>query len=60
MKPVKLTGLRPQVYEHASDKSALDALSNTGGLDAIVRKLNAWGFERFLCIELTGSYLRVR
>jgi Zn-dependent protease with chaperone function len=59
MKPVNLTGLRPQVYEHSSDKSALDVLSNTGGLDAIVRKLNAWGFERFLCIELTGSYLRV-
>jgi Zn-dependent protease with chaperone function len=59
MAPIKLTGLCPQAYEHPSDKAALDALSNNGGIDKIVRKLHAWGFERSLRLELTGSFLKV-
>ena len=57
--PQKLVGLSPQLYEHPSDKAALDALTHTAGLDTVVRKLNAWGFERLLRVQLTGSYLRV-
>lgn len=53
-----LTGLRPQAYEHPSDSAALNALTHTAGLDTLIRKLNGWGFERFLRIQLTGSYLR--
>lgn len=59
MIPRKLTGLRPQAYEHPSDAAALDALTKTAGLETLVRKLNAWGFERLLRVQLTGSYLRV-
>lgn len=59
MTPRKLTGLRPQAYEHPGDRRALDALTNTAGLDTLIRKLNAWGFERLLRVQLTGSYLRV-
>lgn len=54
-----LTGLRPQAYEHPSDRQALDALQNTGGLETLVRKCNEWGFERLLRVQLTGSNLLV-
>src|SRR5205823_12656453 len=50
--------LPPQVYEHPSDTSTLDSLQHTAGLDTLVRKLNSWGFERLLRVQLTGSYLR--
>ena len=55
----KLTGLRPQIYEHPSDKAALDALSHNAGLHMVVRQVNAWGMERLLRVRLTGSYLHV-
>ena len=50
--------LPPQLYEHPSDTSTLDALQHTSGLETLIRKLNAWGFERVLRVQLTGSYLR--
>ncbi|MGH8727332.1 MAG: M48 family metalloprotease [Burkholderiales bacterium] len=55
----KLTGLRPQTYEHPLDTKALDALEGTPGLETLVRKCNEWGFERLLRVQLTGSNLRV-
>ena len=55
----KLTGLRPQTYEHPLDSQALDALQKTSGLETVVRKCNEWGFERLLRVQLTGSHLRV-
>jgi Zn-dependent protease with chaperone function len=55
----KLTGLRPQAYEHPLDAQALNVLQKNGGLDFVVRKCNEWGFERLLKVELTGSHLRV-
>ena len=54
-----LTGLRPQAYEHPLDSKALDALQSTRGFDTLVRKLNEWGFERILRVQLTGSNIRV-
>jgi Zn-dependent protease with chaperone function len=54
-----LTGLKPEAYEHPSDRYALDALQNTSGLETVVRKCNEWGFERLLRVQLTGSNLRV-
>jgi Zn-dependent protease with chaperone function len=58
MAPQKLTGLRPQAYEHPSDTATLNALTHTAGLDTLIRKLNSWGFERIVRVQLTGSYLR--
>jgi Zn-dependent protease with chaperone function len=55
----KLTGLRPQTYEHPLDAQALNALQKSNGLDMVVRKCNEWGFERLLRVQLTGSHLRV-
>jgi Zn-dependent protease with chaperone function len=53
-----LTGLRPQAYEHPSDKSTLDALQRMSSLDTLVRKCNEFGLERLLRVQLMGSYLR--
>ncbi|HYI07927.1 MAG TPA: M48 family metallopeptidase [Thermoanaerobaculia bacterium] len=55
----KLTGLRPQLYEHPADAQALNVLQNTSGLETVVRKCNEWGFERLLQVQLTGSHIRV-
>jgi Zn-dependent protease with chaperone function len=55
---VNQSKLPPQLYEHPSDTSTLDALQHTAGLETLVRKLNSWGFERLLRVQLTGSYLR--
>lgn len=57
--PLRLTGLKPQRYEHPLDKKALDALQSTGGLETLVRKVNDWGLERMLRVQLTGSHLAV-
>jgi Zn-dependent protease with chaperone function len=59
MAPIDLTGLYPQAYEHPDDAAALDALHHTAGLETLVRKVSAWGVERLLRIQLTGSFLRV-
>jgi Zn-dependent protease with chaperone function len=58
MRQQKLTGLRPQVYEHPSDNKTLNALEQTKGLDTLVRKCNEYGLERLLRVQLMGSYLR--
>jgi Peptidase family M48 len=55
----RLTGLRPQAYEHPLDAKALDKLQGHSGLETLVRKLNEWGYERILRVQLTGSNLRV-
>lgn len=57
--PNKLAGLRPQTYEHPWDAQALNVLQNTMGFDKVIRKVNEWGFERLMHVQLTGSHLRV-
>jgi hypothetical protein len=59
MQRKKLTGLRPQFYEHPFDKRALNALEGTPGLETLVRKCNEYGIERLLRVRYTGSNLRV-
>jgi Zn-dependent protease with chaperone function len=59
MERTRLTGLRPQSYEHPLDTKALDALHKAPGLKTLVKKCNEWGLERLLRVQLTGSNLRV-
>ncbi len=59
MERQKLTGLRPQTYEHPSDQQALDALQGTTGLESLVVACNEYGLERLMRVQYTGSYLRV-
>ena len=54
-----LVGLQPYYYEHPLDRSALEALQGTPGLETLVRKVNEYGFERLLRIQYTGSNLKV-
>ena len=35
----RLTGLRPQTYEHPSDEKALDAIQKAGGIDKLFQKM---------------------
>jgi hypothetical protein len=55
----KLTGLRPQSYEHPLDMKALNVLENTPALGMLIKKCNEFGLERFLRIQYTGSNLCV-
>jgi Zn-dependent protease with chaperone function len=58
MEYARLNGLRPQSYEHPSDKRTLDALQGQTGLESLIRKFNEFGVDRLLRIQLMGSYLR--
>jgi Zn-dependent protease with chaperone function len=53
-----LRGLRPQSYEHPSDKKTLNALQSQSGLEKLIRKFNEYGVDRLLRVQLMGSYLR--
>jgi Zn-dependent protease with chaperone function len=55
---VRLVGLRPQSYEHPSDRRTLDALHTQSGLESVIRKFNEFGIDRLLRVQLMGSYLR--
>jgi Zn-dependent protease with chaperone function len=59
MQRKSLLGLKPQSYEHSLDRQALDALEKTGGLKTLVSKVNEWGLERMLQVQLTGSHWHV-
>ena len=59
MPPINLIGLYPQLYEHPLDAAALNALQHTAGVDMLVRKVNTWGLERLLRVQLTGSFIHV-
>jgi Zn-dependent protease with chaperone function len=58
MEYIRLGGLRPQSYEHPSDRKTLDALQKQSKLELLIRKFNEIGIERLLRVQLTGSYLR--
>ena len=58
MEHTTLRGLRPQSYEHPSDKKTLDALQSQSGLETLIRKFNEFGVDRLLRVQLMGSYLR--
>jgi Zn-dependent protease with chaperone function len=58
MEYTRLRGLRPQSYEHPSDRKTLDALQTQSGLEALIRKFNEFGLDRLLRVQVMGSYLR--
>ena len=60
MAAIKLPGLRSEAYEHPSDAAALNVLKQTAGFKTVVEKFNAYSIERFLRVQLTGSYIRVQ
>src|SRR5215218_4046009 len=42
----RLVNLSPKAYEHPADRAATAALATVPGLDAVVRKLIEFGYER--------------
>src|SRR2546430_1218135 len=42
----RLTGISPKAYEHPADRAATAALKSIPGLDAVVRKLIEFRYER--------------
>ena len=54
-----LTGLSHEQYEHPFDKKALDALSNTPGVDLVGKFITKHLVERMYTVQYTGSHLKV-
>jgi Zn-dependent protease with chaperone function len=56
---VQFPGIRSQLFEHPMDRTALEALRRTPGLDRLLKKLAALHFERIVRIDMTGDSLRL-
>lgn len=56
---IRLIGLRSEEYEHPLDRSALDALEGTPGLENLLRRVNQYGIEKLMKTMYTGSYIKV-
>src|SRR2546421_3009390 len=52
-------GIHPKVFEHPLDRSALEALRKTPGLDLLFKKLASLHFERIVRIHYTGGSVRL-
>lgn len=57
---VDLRGLRPEEYEHPLDRSALNVLEGTPGLETTIRKFHEYGLEKLMTVQYTGSNIKVR
>lgn len=58
-KGYKLTGISSKAYEHPADKAATAALKAVPHLDAIVRKIIEYGYERALRRGVLGASVRL-
>jgi len=56
---LRFPGLNPTAFEHSWDRSALEALRRTPGLDALFRKLASLHFERIVRLHFTADSLRL-
>ena len=59
MERKELVMLNPREYEHPWDKTALDKLKGTPGLENLTKEFYKHGLERVLRVQYTGSYLKV-
>ncbi len=55
----RLQSISPKAYEHPADRAATAALHSIPGLDAVVRKLIEYGYERALRQQLLASSIRL-
>lgn len=56
---LKFPGLSPTAFEHPMDRSALEALRRTPGLDILFKKLASLHFERIVRLHYTADSLRL-
>ena len=55
----QLTDISPKAYEHPADRAATAALASVPMLDAVVRKLVEFGYERALRQSYLGASVRL-
>ena len=55
----RLPGISPKAYEHPADRAATAALGSIPMLDAVVRKLVEFGYERALRQSFLGASVRL-
>ena len=55
----QLTGISSKAYEHPADRAATAALAQVPMLDAVVRRLIEFGYERALRQVLLGNAVKV-
>ena len=55
----ELSHLNPEVYEHPSDRKALQSLEKMPGISALFKKVNEYGIDRLLRLQCIGSDIRV-
>lgn len=55
----RLTGISPKAYEHPADRAATAALKSIPGLDAVVRKLIEFRYERAFRQGLMAASVRL-
>jgi Zn-dependent protease with chaperone function len=56
---IEFPGLSPSAFEHPMDRTALDALRRTPGLDLLFKKLGSLHFERIVRLHYTADSLRL-
>src|SRR3954466_980913 len=56
----RLHTISPRAYEHPADRAATAALRSIPMLDAVVRRLIEYGYERALRQELLAASVRLR
>src|SRR5918911_2999402 len=56
---VTFPGINPTAFEHPLDRTALEALRKTPGLDLLLKKLAALHFERQVRLHFTVRSLRL-
>jgi len=57
--PRRLAGISPKAYEHPADRAATAALKSIPGLDAVVRKLIEFRYERAFRQGLMAASVRI-
>lgn len=54
-----LSHLSPEIYEHPSDRKALNSLEKMPGISGLFKKVNEYGIDRLLRLQCVGSDIRV-
>src|SRR2546426_8432974 len=55
----RFPGINPNAFEHPLDRSALEVLRKTPGLDTLFKKLASLHFERIVRLHYTADSLRL-
>jgi hypothetical protein len=54
-----LVGLKPASYQHPFDQKAFNSLDKMPGLPLLMRKVNEYGIDRLLRMQIVGGHFKV-